>query len=93
MAFDPLSSQGMMTALEMGCYVGTVLAGLLNEDEGEEQLELQAEAAGKELEGMYRRVREEYEKNRAYYYGIVGRFRGEEFWNHVQMQGNHGPTA
>jgi len=27
MAFDPLSSQGMMTTLEMGYYVGKVLAG------------------------------------------------------------------
>ena len=28
-AFDLLSSQGMMTALEMGYYIGMVLAGLV----------------------------------------------------------------
>ncbi|KAH9955540.1 hypothetical protein BC827DRAFT_1271643 [Russula dissimulans] len=30
-AFDPLSSQGMITALEMGCYVGTAFARLLED--------------------------------------------------------------
>ena len=76
MAFDPLSSQGMMTALEMGYYVGMVLARLTSNDN------LKAEASA-EIEEMYRKVRTEYEQKRAYYYGLVKRFQGEEFWNIV----------
>jgi flavin-dependent dehydrogenase len=79
MAFDPLSSQGMMTALEMGYYVGEVLAGQVS---GEKQ----AEDSCSEIADMYRRIRESYEKHRAYYYGIVKRFPGEEFWNKVTQK-------
>ena len=66
MAFDPLSSQGM-TALEMGYYVGMVLAVLVRSDHQEGDVNSQ-------VEEMYRRVREEYERRRAYYYGLVERF-------------------
>jgi len=71
MAFDPLSSQGMMTALEMGYYVGAVLAD-----------EMGSEKLG-EITEMYQRVREEYVRQRAYYYGIVRRFHGQAFWDQV----------
>jgi flavin-dependent dehydrogenase len=72
MAFDPLSSQGMMTALEMACHVGLVLAKLLD-----------GEDAKPRIEESYCEVREAYETRRAYYYGIVKRFDGSEFWTKV----------
>ena len=79
MAFDPLSSQGM-TALEMGYYVGMVLAVLVRSDHQEGDVNSQ-------VEEMYRRVREGYERRRAYYYGLVERFRDEFFWNTI-ISGN-----
>jgi len=76
MAFDPLSSQGMMTALEMGYYVGAVLADQISDSKlGEDTCS--------EIAEMYRRTGEDYGKHRAYYYGVVKRFPGEEFWNTV----------
>lgn len=79
MAFDPLSSQGIMTALEMGYYIGMVLAGVVQGDhEGDINFQ---------VEGMYRRVREEYQQHRTYYYGLVERFHHESFWdmvNHIR---------
>ena len=74
MAFDPLSSQGMMTALEMGYYIGMVLGGLARGDHWEGDINSQ-------VEEMYRRVREEYQRHRAYYYGLVER--DERFWNTI----------
>jgi 2-polyprenyl-6-methoxyphenol hydroxylase-like FAD-dependent oxidoreductase len=75
MAFDPLSSQGIMTALEMGYYIGMVLAGLVRGDRQED--------VNSRVGDMYRRVREEYEQHRTYYYGLVKRFHDESFWNTV----------
>ena len=80
MAFDLLLSQGMMTAPEMGYYIGMVLAVLVRGDHPEGEVNSQ-------VEEMYRRVREEYERRRAYYYGLVERFRDEFFWNTI-ISGN-----
>ncbi|KAF8884288.1 hypothetical protein CPB84DRAFT_1713092 [Gymnopilus junonius] len=75
-AFDPLSSQGMMTALEMGIYVGLKLAqhvegGITDGD------------FDKGVSEAFTGVRKEYEKHRAYYYSIVKRFPGEMFWENI----------
>ena len=75
-AFDPLSSQGMMTALEMGIYVGLKLSEVLESGSTEESFQkdvVQAEHA----------VQKEYEKNRRYYYSVVKRFQGQAFWDTV----------
>lgn len=71
-AFDPLSSQGMVTSLEMGFYVGTMVAQQI-EDTMLSDLD---ERVG----SMYRTVREDYERHRRYYYEAVGRFKDEDFW-------------
>lgn len=76
LAFDPLSSQGMMTALEMGFYIGAILATRIEDGDKETGFD-------DDVEGMYRTIREEYESHRSYYYGIVERFKHEEFWNNV----------
>jgi 2-polyprenyl-6-methoxyphenol hydroxylase-like FAD-dependent oxidoreductase len=73
MAFDPLSSQGVMTALEMGSYAGLHLSNVLMGKEEESQLQ-------DVLENAYGKVVSEYEKHRGYYYSIVKRFPGELFW-------------
>ncbi|KAF8910003.1 hypothetical protein CPB84DRAFT_1936840 [Gymnopilus junonius] len=75
-AFDPLSSQGMMTALEMGIYVGLKLAqhvegGVMDRD------------FDKDMSEAFTGVRKEYEKHRAYYYSIIKHFLGEMFWEKV----------
>lgn len=76
MAFDPLSSQGIMTALETGFYTGAVLAKRM--ENGDENCSIESE-----IEETFRSVREEYHNRRKYYYGIVGRFKEEEFWKNV----------
>lgn len=76
MAFDPLSSQGMMTSLEMGYCIGSVLAARIRR-KTEDSVE-----SG--IEEVYRRVREEYQHNRAYYYSLAKRrFKGESFWDNA----------
>ncbi|KAF9483974.1 FAD/NAD(P)-binding domain-containing protein [Pholiota conissans] len=72
-AFDPLSSQGIMTSLEMGFYIGAMLAHRIEEDDIERDFD-------DEIDKMYRAVRLDYERHRGYYYGIVERFKGEMFW-------------
>ena len=62
----------MMTALEMRYYIGMVLVGLVQGDHQEGDVNSQ-------VEEMYRRVREEYDRHRAYYYELVERFRDECF--------------
>ncbi|KJA24104.1 hypothetical protein HYPSUDRAFT_200910 [Hypholoma sublateritium FD-334 SS-4] len=74
-AFDPLSSQGMVTSLEMGFYVGTMVAQQI---EGTISPDLD-----NRVNTMYRTVREDYERQRRYHYGAVGRFKDEEFWKGV----------
>ena len=60
----------MMTALEMRYYIGMVLVGLVQGDH-------QEGAVNSQVEERYRRVREEYDRHRAYYYELVERFRDE----------------
>ncbi|KAH9476373.1 Putative FAD-dependent oxidoreductase LodB [Psilocybe cubensis] len=76
MAFDPLSSQGMMTALEMGTYIGLQLAQRLSKEITDDEFD-------RNLGETYAQVQAEYEKNRTYYYSIVKRFSEEMFWKNV----------
>ena len=73
LAFDPLSSQGIMTALEMGIYVGLKLSDHIENEGTDADLD-------QSVGGSYKQVRKEYEKRRTYYYSIVKRFPGEIFW-------------
>lgn len=82
-AFDPLSSQGMMSALESGYFAGQILSGSFKGA----HIDIE-----KSIEKMYRSVRDEYEEKRRYYYSLVsdntnikGRFagEGEEFWERM----------
>jgi 2-polyprenyl-6-methoxyphenol hydroxylase-like FAD-dependent oxidoreductase len=76
MAFDPLSSQGIMTALEMGIYIGLKLAHHM-ENEGTDA------DFDQNVRVSYMQVLREYQKHRAYYYSIVKRFPGEMFWENI----------
>jgi len=76
MAFDPLSSQGIMTALEMGIYVGLQLSQSFVNETTDKDFD-------QRVGGIYAQVRREYEKHREYYYSIVKRFPGETFWENV----------
>ncbi|TFK38752.1 hypothetical protein BDQ12DRAFT_651084 [Crucibulum laeve] len=75
MAFDPLSSQGMITALKMGCIVGDAIG---------RQLEaLQPVVETRNVVDNYMLVRAKYEKEKLYFYRQVDRFNGE-FWRRRQ---------
>ena len=65
MAFDPLSSQGIITALKSGCMLGMSLA--------EEKADL------KPLEMVYKDILDDYVIKRKWYYQQAV-FDGEEFW-------------
>ena len=65
MAFDPLSSQGMITALKCGCMLGMTLA--------EETVDLGP------LEMAYEGIWEDYVVHRRWFYNQV-MFDEEEFW-------------
>lgn len=65
MAFDPLSSQGIITALRSGCMLGMSLAN--------ETVDLWP------LEVVYRDIMDDYATNRKWYYQQV-MFNGQEFW-------------
>lgn len=82
MAFDPLSSQGMITALKMGALVGDVIAKRLKVGSGD------AGGGGDEevvhtIESWCGKIREDYERNRAVSYGRVKRFE-TGFWKRRQ---------
>lgn len=93
MAFDPLSSQGMMTALEMGYCVGTLLGARLLPNTakdpildaigwGARKFDWSMEESG--LGQVYQSVKDEYTKHRAYYYSIgKTRFPSEAFWQNA----------
>lgn len=68
MAFDPLSSQGMMTALEMGCVVGNELGRGLAEAGS------QPENISSNVAKRYEQFWVEYEQHRQYYYSVRRRF-------------------
>ncbi|KDQ58313.1 hypothetical protein JAAARDRAFT_716233, partial [Jaapia argillacea MUCL 33604] len=71
MAFDPLSSQGMITALKMGSLVSDVVAQDLHGTEG---LDITSK-----ITDVYSQVHSKYEKEKRYYYKQVMRFDGD-FW-------------
>ncbi|KAG6334749.1 hypothetical protein ID866_4338 [Astraeus odoratus] len=72
MAFDPLSSQGMITALQMGAFVGDVIAkDLTDTDSSEDPMTV--------IPQVYSRVWAKYLSQKAYFYGQERRFDGE-FW-------------
>ncbi|CAE7226575.1 unnamed protein product [Rhizoctonia solani] len=73
MAFDPLSSQGMLTALRSGLSVGAMLANQTLPDAVQNTPE-DVEAVTKVFEA----IREDYEKKKRYYYA-QSIFRGP-FW-------------
>ena len=90
LAFDPLSSQGIITALNAGAFLGSVLARHLDPSAAHGSC-LEGNAVVQEIHQGYERVREKYEEGRAYYYRSVRRFdggsqtpqteeRGIEFW-------------
>ncbi|KAF8630506.1 hypothetical protein AX15_002877 [Amanita polypyramis BW_CC] len=66
MAFDPLSSQGMIAALSVGCFVGELIgsSGGVNADS---------------ISEYHDKVGKKYEKEKKYYYGQVPRF-SKKFW-------------
>ena len=76
LAFDPLSSQGIMTALEMGIYLGLQLSQHIEKD-------LMDQDFDEHVRDVYAKVRGEYERQRAYYYSVVKRFPEEMFWEKV----------
>jgi hypothetical protein len=92
-AFDPLSAQGMMSALESGLYTGRWLGDLLASPASVSPLttigmpsdtaavysedQKRSTAGLQDVEAMYASMRWEYELSRRYFYGIVKRF-GEE---------------
>ena len=80
LAFDPLSSQGIITALNAGMFLGSELARHLRPSPADGNSRLGGGDAVDEIKGAYERVRETYEEGRAYYYRIVKRFdvTGEE---------------
>ena len=79
LAFDPLSSQGMITALNAGMFLGSILARHLRPSPADDS-RLGGSDAVEELQHAYERVREKYEEGRGYYYRVVKRFEmaGEE---------------
>lgn len=76
LAFDPLSSQGIITALDCGTVLGALLArhlsGSISSDSSGNVLS--GEEVVSKLVHSYELVREKYEKGRAYYYDVVRRF-------------------
>jgi len=80
-AFDPLSSQGIITALRMGCSVGIMLSkqftcSVTSEGETVESIDLDA------VKAVYGEARQDYEKKRAYFYS-QSMFSGD-FWQRRQ---------
>ncbi|KAG8684015.1 hypothetical protein FRC08_013946, partial [Ceratobasidium sp. 394] len=62
-AFDPLSSQGMMTALRMGCSVGTMLAKqLLPADTSGDSMDIESVTC------LFEEIRRDYELKKRYFY-------------------------
>lgn len=78
MAFDPLSSQGMITALNAGCFIGEELA---------KRISMESEGAGSEeissILDYYAAITQQYEKEKKQYYRLA-RFNGG-FWAKRQV--------
>jgi 2-polyprenyl-6-methoxyphenol hydroxylase-like FAD-dependent oxidoreductase len=62
-AFDPLSSQGMITAIRMGCSVGIMLAKqLFPSADSKKAIDLES------VKGLFDEARKDYEKKKGYFY-------------------------
>lgn len=72
MAFDPLSSQGMITALRMGCSVGAMISNQLFPSMSTAPADV--ESVGK----LFDEVKKDYEKKKHYFYGHS--MFGGSFW-------------
>lgn len=72
MAFDPLSSQGMITALKSGVVVGDAIAKALTTTDPKED-------PTRVIPHLYYQVWNKYLNEKAYFYGLEGRFKGK-FW-------------
>ncbi|KAG8752120.1 hypothetical protein FRC14_007332 [Serendipita sp. 396] len=75
MAFDPLSSQGMITALRSGCLVGEILCQRLD---GVKREEAATQTERSSIEEVFLPILSDYEKKKKLFYGLA-RFDGE-FW-------------
>lgn len=73
MAFDPLSSQGMITALRMGSFVGKMIGRELNFVDSKDNF---AEPGG--IGVLFLSVKEDHERKKKYFYRQA-RFDGD-FW-------------
>ncbi|KAG8953349.1 hypothetical protein FRC03_011881 [Tulasnella sp. 419] len=80
MAFDPLSSQGMMTALRIGAVAGMTIGHKLRLEGVREGGDNGPWPPAPELQVAFDQVKVEYEKHKKYYYSVVDRFDGE-FWS------------
>ena len=69
MAFDPLSSQGIITALNAGCFIGEVLAKRIAEPD---------QVGSDSIPDYFETIGTKYEKEKRYYYR-QSRF-DSEFW-------------
>ncbi|THH19999.1 hypothetical protein EW146_g1262 [Bondarzewia mesenterica] len=76
-AFDPLSSQGMVTAFKMGSLLGIELGRRLGGDPANPK------PPKRSVPEVYQSTLLDYEKKKAQYYGQVQRFDGE-FWRKRQ---------
>ncbi|KAI0027077.1 hypothetical protein K488DRAFT_91373 [Vararia minispora EC-137] len=77
LAFDPLSSQGIITALQSGALLGSVLARHLIARDNSSPNPHPAVSGAQVVQTVldsYRRVQMKYEDERAYYYATVKRF-------------------
>jgi len=73
MAFDPLSSQGMITAMNAGCFIGEELAKRISMG-----LDGLTSAGIRSIPGYFEAIGQKYQKEKKYYYSQA-RFEGE-FW-------------
>ena len=64
-AFDPLSSQGMITALRMGCSVGIMLSKQLQQRDSDDTVE---SIDFNFVKTLFEDTRKDYEKKRLYFY-------------------------
>jgi flavin-dependent dehydrogenase len=70
-SFDPLSSQGIVTALLMGRAAGTAITAMLRKGDPEPLL-----AYGSE----YAALLEQHRRQRSAFYGLEGRWPDAAFW-------------
>ncbi|KIK63442.1 hypothetical protein GYMLUDRAFT_259654 [Collybiopsis luxurians FD-317 M1] len=95
LAFDPLSSQGIITALKAGALLGSLLANHFygRDNPPVNPQKLDGEGVVRTISEAYEHVRIKYEEGRSYYYNVVSRFdptdergesdtklRGGNFW-------------